>query len=200
MVRLVLESFDTELRAAMRGTDAGPALSEEARLAAFEAGYKAGWDDAAAAEADDQTRIRADLARNLQALSFTYHEARGAVLKSLAPLLQEIVARVLPALARDTLAETVAERLRPLADAAAEAPIEIRCSPANRDTLAAVIDGRSDLPVRLSPEPTLGDGQVYLTFATHEEEIDLDGAIAAIAAAVSAFFETDHREGARAHG
>jgi hypothetical protein len=50
---------------------------EEAKVASFEQGYKAGWDDAVAAQSEDQTRIRADLARNLQSLSFTYQEARS---------------------------------------------------------------------------------------------------------------------------
>jgi hypothetical protein len=34
----------------------------------FEQGYSAGWDDAVAAQQDDQGRIRTDLARNLQSL------------------------------------------------------------------------------------------------------------------------------------
>ncbi|MBA3904750.1 MAG: flagellar biosynthesis protein, partial [Rhodocyclaceae bacterium] len=45
---------------------------EEAKVASFEQGYSAGWDDAVAAQNGDQTRIRADLARNLQSLAFTF--------------------------------------------------------------------------------------------------------------------------------
>ncbi len=77
---------------------------EESKLASYEQGYKAGWDDAAAALAEDQTRIRADLARNLQQLSFTYQEARSHILKAVEPLLEEMVGRLLPDMARETLA------------------------------------------------------------------------------------------------
>ena len=84
---------------------------EEAKLAAYEQGYKAGWDDAAAAQSEDQTRIRADLARNLQQLSFTYQEARAHILKAVEPLLEEMVNRRLPDTARETLAPLVLERM-----------------------------------------------------------------------------------------
>ena len=49
---------------------------EEAKLAAFEKGYTAGWEDAVAAQDDEVAELRADLGRNLQALSFSYHEAQ----------------------------------------------------------------------------------------------------------------------------
>lgn len=55
---------------------------EEARLASYDSGYAAGWEDATAAQSGDQSRIRAELARNLQALSFTYQEARSHVLRA----------------------------------------------------------------------------------------------------------------------
>ena len=67
---------------------------EEHRLEAYEQGYKAGWDDAATAQADDHTRISAGFARNLQELSFTYHEAKGQILGSLEPLLKEMVTKI----------------------------------------------------------------------------------------------------------
>lgn len=200
MARLVLQSFDRTESSAGGDAPVGAVALEEVRLAAFETGYKAGWDDAAAAEADTQGRIGADLARNLQALSFTYHEARGAVLKSLEPLLHEIVAQILPELARATLAETVAERLRPMARAAAGVPVEVTCSAANHETLAQAFAGQDQLPLRLTVEPTLGDGQVYLRFGDTEEQIDLGGAIAGIATAVTDFFETELPKEHQAHG
>ena len=65
---LELEVFDTDAggRTQTGMPSVQAAAVEEAKLAAYEQGYTAGWDDAAAAQSDDQTRIRADLARNLQ--------------------------------------------------------------------------------------------------------------------------------------
>ena len=67
---------------------------EEAKVASFEQGYSAGWDDAVAAQQGDQGRIRADLARNLQSLSFTFQDARSHVLQSIKPLILEMVNRL----------------------------------------------------------------------------------------------------------
>jgi flagellar biosynthesis/type III secretory pathway protein FliH len=83
---------------------------EEAKVASFEQGYSAGWDDAVAAQQGDQTRIRADLARNLQSLSFTFQDARSHVLQAIRPLILQMVNRLLPEVAREALAPTVLER------------------------------------------------------------------------------------------
>ncbi|MGF6861827.1 flagellar biosynthesis/type III secretory pathway protein FliH [Rhodobacteraceae bacterium MBR-64] len=200
MPRLILESFDPPRSNMIDEIIAGTPAGEEARLAAYENGYKAGWDDAAAHEADEQARIRADLARNLQTLSFTYHEARAAVLKSLAPLLREIVARVLPDLARDTLAHTVAERLLPLAGKAADVPVLLTCSVADHDTLTGALDGQDHLPLTVSVDPLLAEGQVHLRLGETEEQIDLNSAIGAIANAVTAYFATDPMKEHQIHG
>ena len=58
---------------------------EDLRILAYEQGYTAGWDDAAAAQTDDQSRIKADFARNLQSLGFTFQEARMHVLRAIHP-------------------------------------------------------------------------------------------------------------------
>ncbi|MEN8837451.1 MAG: flagellar biosynthesis protein, partial [Celeribacter marinus] len=50
---------------------------EQARATGYEAGYKAGWDDAIAADESVRTKIGAELERNLQDLGFTFHEARS---------------------------------------------------------------------------------------------------------------------------
>ena len=64
---------------------------ETLKVSAYDSGYKAGWDDAAAAQASEQNQIGAELAKNLQDFSFTFHEARVQVMKSMQPLLLEIV-------------------------------------------------------------------------------------------------------------
>lgn len=73
---------------------------EETRQHAYEAGYKAGWEDASSAHAAGQAELRAEVARNLQAMSFTYHEARGQILRAIEPLLTDIAASLLPEVAR----------------------------------------------------------------------------------------------------
>ena len=48
---------------------------EEQRLASFEQGYSAGWEDAVQAQEQSRGQVSAELAKSLEDMSFTYHEA-----------------------------------------------------------------------------------------------------------------------------
>jgi flagellar assembly protein FliH len=164
---------------------------EENRLAAFERGYTAGWDDAAAAQTEEVARLRADLGRNLQDMAFSYHEARSHVLRALEPLLHDMVTKVLPAIARQALGQMVLEQLRPVAEGLSDAPITVTANPVNRAVIEAIVIGQAAIPMTFCGEESLGKGQAYLRFGVAESRVDLDGVIATIAAAVSAFFQIE---------
>lgn len=185
-----LETFvQASVRSEAGGTLVMPAEAlEETKLAAFENGYRAGWDDAVAAQEDEAQRLGADVARNLQGLSFTYHEARGHLLRGLAPLMDEICARILPTVAREGLAGLLRETLEPLAAAALDRPVVVVANPAARPAVEAALAAGSAPPVEIVEEPSLGPGQLHLRWPGEERRIDLDAAVAEIAAAVKAFF------------
>lgn len=164
-------------------------LLEEARLAAYESGYSAGWEDAAAAQAQDQTRMGADLARHLQTLGFTYQEARIHVLRAVEPLLCQVVTQLLPEIAREAIGPVVADTLMPLAADLADAPVRLILNPAARAAVEPRLQATTGLPLIVAEEPSLGEGQVYLRLGDVEARVDLDRAIARISAAVSGFFE-----------
>jgi flagellar assembly protein FliH len=138
--------------------------------------------------------MRTELGRNLQALSFTFHEARTHVLRALAPLLEEMTGRLMPELARASLAPLVLETLMPLAETLAETPVTIVLNPAARPAVEALLQDATGLPFALRDEPTLGEGQVYLRLGDSETRIDLDRATAEITAAVRGFYELTHQE------
>lgn len=191
--RLRLESFEPRApEDAELALD--PAEFEEAKLAAFEKGYQAGWDDAVAAQNSETARLHADLGQNLQALGFTYHEARQHMLDALRPLLIDICAKVLPELARDSLAPVVAEQLLPVADNLISAPIAVVCNPVALPQIEEILATRSDLPLIFEPEPTLGEGQAYLRFSETETRIDLDAVVGAISQAVTTYFNADLKD------
>lgn len=167
---------------------------EEAKLTAYDQGYSAGWEDAASAQSEDRTRVQADLARNLQSLGFTYQEARMHVLRAIEPLLQQMVNRLLPALARETLAPVVLDVLMPLAEEMADAPVTLVLNPASRPAVEALLAQATGLPVTIVDEPSLGEGQAYLRLGASETHVDLDRATAEITAAVRGFFELPERE------
>lgn len=161
---------------------------EEAKLASYEQGYRAGWDDAATAQTEDQGRIQADLARNLQKLSFTYQEARAHILKAVEPLLEEMVSRLLPETARETLAPMVLEQVMPMAEELTDQPVTLVLNPAVRPAVEALIEQATGLPMVIDEEPTLPEGQVYIRLGTTEAQVDLTRVTAEIAAAVRGFF------------
>ena len=187
---LKLEVFDSHEKSTASQTIVLDRVAlEDEKLAAYDTGYRAGWDDAAAAQSDDQTALRADLARNLQTLGFTYHEARSHILKAIEPLMLQIVGRLLPEIARETLAPLVLETLMPLAESLGDAPVRLVLNPASRAAVEALLEQATGLPVLIEEEPTLGEGQVYIKLGSLEAEVDLDQATADIAAVVRGFFE-----------
>ena len=192
---LKLEVFETEVRpkrADMVVLDIS--ALEEAKLASFDTGYRAGWDDSAAAQTGDQSKIGADLGRNLQSLGFTYQEARAHVLKAVEPLLLEIVGKLLPELARGSLAPMLLETLMPLADGLADAPITLVLNPAARPAVEALLEQATGLPLTIIEEPTLGEGQAWLRLGAVETNVDLDSATEKIAAAVRSFFNIPEKD------
>jgi flagellar biosynthesis/type III secretory pathway protein FliH len=161
---------------------------EEAKVASFEQGYSAGWDDAVAAQQGDQGRIRADLARNLQSLSFTFQDARGHVLQAIKPLILEMINRLLPEVARESLAPTVLEAVMPMAEELADAPLTLVLNPAVRGQIEDLLIQATGLPMVIEEEPTMPDGQVYIRFGSAETKVDLGQVTADIGTAVRAFF------------
>ncbi|WP_374372008.1 flagellar biosynthesis protein [Tabrizicola sp.] len=161
---------------------------EEAKVASFEQGYSAGWDDALAAQQGDQTRIRADLARNLQSLSFTFQEARIHVLQAIRPLILQMVDRLLPEVAREALAPTVLEAVMPLAEGLADAPLTLVLNPSVRGQVEDLVSQATGLPMVIDEEPTMPEGQVYIRLGAAESKVDLAQVTADIAIAVRAFF------------
>lgn len=195
MPTLRLEVFDSSIAA-----DGTPqplveaSAMEEAKIAAFEQGYSAGWEDASAAQQGDQSRIRADLARNLQSLAFTFQDARGHVLQAIRPLIVEMANRLLPEVAREALAPTVLEALMPMADRLADAPLVLVLNPAARDSVESLISQATGLPMVIEEEPSLDEGQVYIRLGTTETKVDLSQATADITAAVRAYFNLTNQE------
>lgn len=193
-----LEVFETVRKddpSEMVVTDSGH--FEEMKLASFEEGYSAGWEDAVAAHSGDQTRIRDDLARNFQSLAFTYHEAREHILQSIEPLLRGMATHILPKIAQASLGQLVLETIRPLVADAANAPMVLVINPNVRPAVEAVLTGDKAIPLLIQDEPSLGEGQAYIRFARSETRIDLDRALTAIEVALDDFFkleltETEH--------
>ncbi|MCP5036724.1 MAG: flagellar biosynthesis protein [Rhodobacteraceae bacterium] len=166
---------------------------EKTRLAGFEAGYQAGWDDGTKSETDGQSRIGAEFARNLQDLGFTFHEARSHVMHALEPLLAGMVEKVLPKLVADTIGQSIVEELLPLASTAADKPIEVVVPPSARPVLEPMLIASSTVPFVIIEEPTLAEGQVFLRSGKTEKHLDLSGAVDRIGTAINDLYDLNER-------
>lgn len=189
MSTLRLESFEAEEVAPDRVDPAKTEL-EEARLAAFESGYSAGWDDAVSAQDTTAAQMRSQLAQHFQDMSFTFHEARVHVLRSVEPLIATILEKVLPDLARASLVPRIQEMIQPALETLSDSPITISLHPETRRLADALLRGDQAVPLRIVEDETLTPGQAHLSLARTEQRIDLDGVVDAIRGAVAGFFMT----------
>lgn len=175
---------------------------EAERLSAFERGYKAGWDDSANALSAERKAISADFAANLGDLSFTYHEARGHVLRQLEELVTTTFARILPEYARHVLPRVVWTQISEVAAEAAGAPVTLLVAPGALPLFDEILPKDPGFPLSVVEEPTLADGQVFIRSQKGEVAVDHATALAEIESAVRQFFaaHANDEEGMKVHG
>ncbi len=200
-LRHFLEDFGTPSTARTARTD-GPALDESEveaqKLESFEAGYRAGWDDAVKAHAEDHTRVSSAFGQNLQDLSFTYHEAYSQVVTAMTPLLEEMVNVLLPQIARDGLGQHIVTQLKDMAREVGSFEVVIAVAPVNAPAVAALLEEDFGFPLRLQEDDTLGEGQADIRFGETEKQIDLSDVLRTVSEAVQGFAHENRRQ--RANG
>ena len=167
---------------------------EDIQLASFDAGYQAGWDDAAKAQISGSDRAAIDVAQNLQDMSFTHHEAYLKLSAAMKPLFVQIVEKLLPQAARQLVGMHIVDQLTKLMDAHAQNAVEIAVSPESAKELQELLEGTARVPFTLRAEPTLSSGQAYLRATNQESEIDLDAVLTGISEAVEAFYDQTKTE------
>lgn len=165
----------------------GQEALENARLEAFESGYQAGWDDASSAHAADKERIAADLAQNLQDMSFTYHEAFAKLTQAMRPLLSKITLSLLPQTLQKSLNAQVMQALDSLIEKQGENAIALTVAPENLNQLQDLLGQELQIPFSLVADPSLVGGQVFLRVNTQERQIDLSAVLARLTEALDAF-------------
>lgn len=190
---LQLESFDSP-GAEMLSVLFPETQLEEARLEAFDNGYKAGWDDSAEAHAKEQGRISVELANNLQELSFTYHEARTAMLAEMEGILRGMIDTVLPTSLHHSLGELILQQVSEIAADSADVMIEIVVAPENVGQIRKMTESAMGPPLTVLEESSLGPGQAYLRMGRVERKLDMDSVLNDISGAVASFFENPTAE------
>ncbi len=175
-----------------------PAFSEAElegkKLEAFEKGYRAGWDDSVKALSDDRTRISSAFGQHLQDLSFSYHEAYTQVMNAVTPLLDEMVASLLPEMARATLGHHIVEQLQAMSREIGRMEVVIAVAPGKVDAVTPLLEADFGFPIQLMPDDTLSEGQADIRFGQTERQIDLSDLIASVTEAVEGFAHDNRRK------
>ena len=141
----------------------------------YDAGYKAGWEDAEKRDEADARRLSEALLHSVQDLTFTLHEARVHVLKLVRPLVEAMISSLVPQVAEATLPMIVAEEVEKIAMDLAEEPLVLRICADDRIALErALSQAQATFRVKLVAEPSLVQGQVLISTESFEKRIDLD--------------------------
>ena len=157
---------------------------EDQRLAVFEQGYSAGWDDALAAQAGQDRRATEAFVLALEDLSFPYQEALAQMIANTAPVIEAILHQIVPGQIAEHLARIVWDEVEALLRDPAHNRVEIVAAPARIAFLEQAMPRGVDATIRA--DATLDDDHVRLRVGPAERRIDmshiarrLDGAVAA---------------------
>lgn len=160
---------------------------EDQRLAAFEQGYSAGWEDAFGAQENDQTRITGALAISLGDLSFTYHEAMTQLLGSVEPIFQSLVDLVLPDIMARTFGRHIVEQLCEMARDQTSGPVALVVPTGTARSLAPLLTQELAMPVKITEDDAMDSGRAYLRVGATEREIDCAALMESIRDTIDAF-------------
>jgi flagellar assembly protein FliH len=168
--------------------------NEDEMLESFEQGYKAGWDDAISAKSEEHASVSAELSRKLQDLSFTYHEAREAIVTDMAPTIEKAIMTVLPELARQAIGALAVEQLKKIVRESSETPVILSASPDAYQPVIDVMPERPQLPVEVVRDESLEAGQIRFEFAERERLLDMSEVLDTVAEALKAFTHETRKE------
>lgn len=167
---------------------------EDLQLASFDAGYQAGWEDAAKAQTATAEKSAEDIAQNLQDMAFSHREAYQKLSASMQPLLSQIVNKLLPEAAQKLVGLHLIEELDRLMEIHAETAIEIAVCPENVEDLQELLADAASVPFTIAAEPSLSLGQAYLRVGQSERDINLDAVLSGISEAIEAFYDQTTQE------
>ncbi|WP_420861745.1 hypothetical protein [Algirhabdus cladophorae] len=170
---------------------AGDEQAEDIRLAAFEDGYRAGWDDASKTNQDNQNKLSMDLVQCFQDFSFGHAEARQHVIKSIEPVLSEVVAKVLPKTAELALVPMVVDAIMDMLSEASQQPVTILVSPENETAVSGSLPDDVAEVVQIEPDPVVGLNQARLVGTSKTVELDLSKALQDISQILQDFFKLE---------
>lgn len=162
-------------------------IVEEAKLASFEKGYGAGWDDAVEAKDNETSRISATLASSLEDLNFTYHEAQAQLIESLDPMFKVLTSVVLPDTMAAAFGHHIVDHLNDMAKHQTNGPMELVVSAGEAAGLRAILGENFPVDVYVREDASFSEGQAQLRVGNIERELNSGALIESISESIEAF-------------
>ncbi|MEO1650439.1 MAG: hypothetical protein AAFR60_05580 [Pseudomonadota bacterium] len=159
---------------------------EDLKLAAFEQGFAAGWEDAVKAHAKGKSQSSEGVLEVLRDATFTMHEARRGLIEALSPLFAELSSALLPAMARGGLALHVSEQLKQMTAANLDGPITLEVSAEAADLVEDIVSQETDLNVAVTPVDAGSIMTARLRVGGAERDVDMSGLVKDIEEALTA--------------
>jgi len=160
---------------------------EEQRLASFEQGYGAGWEDALQAQEQSRGQISTELGKSLEDMSFTYHEAITRMTLSLEPMFQSLTQTVLPDMIQRGFAARLVEQLCDMARDQIGQPMQIMVPAGRAEDVAALIPPELAPSPKVIEDPALEGDQARLQVGLSRREVDCSALLDAIARAFDSY-------------
>lgn len=160
---------------------------EDQRLAAFDQGYGAGWDDAIQAQEQSRDHISAELSKALEDMSFTYHEALTRMAMSLEPMFESLVQLVLPHSIDRSFAIRLTEQLRDMAREQIDQPMQILVPEGRGAEVEGVLLSDMPQPPRVIEDPSLEPGQARLQVGISRRDVDCADLLASVEQAFDSY-------------
>lgn len=162
---------------------------EDLKLQSFEEGYQAGWADAIKACEAEEKSVAAELQQSLQDMSFTYVEALTKLTNALRPLLQTMVAKVLPKAVECTLASHLAEQLETLMKGQIAQEASVRLGPKSKELIEqSLSQAQHKMALSLVVDPQMPEGQMHFKIGTAEAKLEFDTLLTDMSAAIDAHY------------
>ncbi|EEX09225.1 putative ABC transporter ATP-binding protein, flagellar [Ruegeria lacuscaerulensis ITI-1157] len=182
----LLEDFTVQTEGAPMHLMDDEALEEE-RLAAFERGYGAGWEDALRAQNEGRAALTEELRTALANISFTYHEALTRMNLSLEPMFESLVRIVLPKAIEQGFAARVVEQLCQMAEGQVAQPVQLVIPPGTAEQVSELLPDDVSPRPKVIEDPGLQPGQARLQVGTARAEVDCAALLETIGAAFDAY-------------
>ncbi|MDU9006572.1 ABC transporter ATP-binding protein [Sedimentitalea todarodis] len=186
----LLEDFSVVDRPEQSVTEMSDDAVEDIRLASFEQGYTAGWDDAIRVQSEDKSRVIATLAQNLEDFSFTYQEALAQMTRAVEPVFQTLMQKVLPEAMTQSTAARIVEQCLSLARDQIEQPVVLVVPVGAGGALKPILQKELPMQIAIRESNDIDPGQIQLRIGDSEREIDTDLLLASLNESAEAYYHT----------